>query len=110
MQLDIGEKDLSTGVLALVVGLTEIIKEALQLQAIRRMEEGDLTEAEIERLGEALLNLDSTIKQLKADMGIGESVKAIRDSLDNLVDNAVTNLLQPACGRNLIGGTNHGSQ
>ena len=49
--VDIDEKSLKHGVLGLVIALVEIIKDALQLQAVRRMEGGSLTEEEMERLG-----------------------------------------------------------
>lgn len=82
MILDIDETDLKKGILGLVVALVEIVKEALRLQALKRMEGGSLTEEEVERLGEALMNLDTAIDQMKAEMGIAESVKSIRDGLD----------------------------
>lgn len=102
MLLDIADKDLSNGVLGLVVALVEIIKEALQLQAVKRMERGNLTGEEIEKLGNALLNLDATIERIKLEMGIAESVKAVRDSLDTLVDKALNDILNPAPVDNAI--------
>ena len=95
MLLDINEKDLKTGVLGLVVALVEIIKEALRLQAVRRMEGGSLTEEEVERLGEALLELDSAIEKIKVEIGITESVRAVRDGLDRVVDDVIESLLNP---------------
>ncbi|MCP8317446.1 MAG: gas vesicle protein K, partial [archaeon] len=50
MVLDIDEKNLKHGVLGLVVALVEIIRDALKLQAFKRMESGDLTEEECTRL------------------------------------------------------------
>jgi len=93
--VDIDEKDLKNGVLGLVVALVEIIKEALRLQAVRRMEGGSLTEPEIERLGEALMDLDAAIEKIKMEMGIAESVKAVRDGLDSVVDDVLDTMLNP---------------
>ena len=95
MILDIDRNDLRRGVLGLVVALVELIKEALRLQAVKRMEAGSLTEAELERLGEALMELESAVGKIKADMGIEESVKSIRDDLDRMVEEAVDQILQP---------------
>jgi hypothetical protein len=95
MILDIAEEDLKSGVLGLVVALVEIIKEALRLQALKRMEGGSLTEAEVERLGEALMDLDAAIEKIKLEMGITESVKAVRDGLDRAVDDAIDGILNP---------------
>ena len=61
MVVDIDEKSLKHGVLGLVIALVEIIRDALKLQAMKRMESGSLTDKEVERLGEALMELDSAI-------------------------------------------------
>lgn len=49
MALNVNEENLEHGVLTLV----EVIQEALESQAVRRMEGGDITEDEQNRLGEA---------------------------------------------------------
>ena len=95
MILDIDEKDLKNGVLGLVVALVEIIKETLRLEAMRRMEGGSLEEEEVERLGEALMDLDDAIEKIKLDMGIAEAVKSVRDGLDNAVDDIIDSILNP---------------
>jgi len=95
MILDLDEKDLKSGILGLVVALTEIIKEALRLQAMKRMEAGSLTEDEVERLGEALMDLEGAIEKIKLEMGISESVKAVRDGLDRVVEEAIDRMLNP---------------
>ena len=86
MPIDIDEKNLKHGVLGLVIALVEIIKEALRLQAMKRMEGGSLTEEEIDRLGRALMDLDTAIDEIKEQQGVTESVKSVRDGLDNIVD------------------------
>lgn len=95
MVIDIDEKNLKHGVLGLVIALVEIIKDALQLQAVKRMEGGSLTQEEMERLGEALMDLDTAIDEIKQEQGISESVKAVRDGLDNVVDEVVDQFLNP---------------
>lgn len=95
MVLDIDEKSLKHGLLGLVVALVEIIKDALKLQAMRRMEGGSLTEEETERLGEALMELDIAIDEMKKEQGISESVKSVRDGLDDLVDDVLDRMVNP---------------
>ena len=92
MAVNIDEKDLKNGVLGLVVALVEIIKEALRLQALKRMEGGSLTEEEVNRLGEAILDLDAAIEKIKVEMGITESVRAVRDGLDRAVDGVIDSM------------------
>jgi len=93
--VDIDEKSLKHGVLGLVIALVEIIRDALKLQAMKRMEGGSLTEEEVERLGQALMDLDIAIEEIKEEQGIAESVKAVRDGLDEIVDDVLERMINP---------------
>lgn len=93
MQVD--ETSLKNGLLTLVVTLVEVIEEALESQAIRRLEGGGLSEAEQERLGQALLDLDEAIEQIKDDHGLTASVADLRRGLDDVVGDLVDRLANP---------------
>jgi len=93
--LDIDEGNLKQGVLGLVIALVEIIQEALKRQAFTRMEAGRLSEAEMTRLGEALMDLDSALDQIKTEHGVAESVKSVRDGLDDILDEVVDKMINP---------------
>lgn len=93
MIVDIDAKDLKKGVLGLVVALVEIIKETLQLQALKRMEGGSLTEEEMERLGAALMELDAAIEKIKLEIGVAEAVQSIRNGLDKAVGDVIDAVL-----------------
>jgi len=95
MVVDIDEKNLKHGVLGLVIALVEIIRDALNLQAIKRMEGGSLTEEEIERLGQALMELGAAIEEIKQEQGIVESVRSVRDGLDEVVDDVLDRMINP---------------
>lgn len=95
MPIDIDEKNLKHGVLGLVIALVEIIKDALRVQALKRMEGGSLTEEELERLGGALMDLDIAIEEIKKEQGITESVRSVRDGLDNIVDDVLDKIINP---------------
>ena len=95
MPLDIDEDNLKHGVLGLVIALVEIIRDALRIQAFRRMDGGSLTDEECERLGEALLDLDVAIEEIKEEQGITESVQAVKDGLDDIVDEVVDRTVNP---------------
>lgn len=62
--LKVDEGNLKQGVLALAIALVEVIEKALEGQAIRRMDSGDLTEAELNRLGGGLMDLEEAIAQI----------------------------------------------
>ncbi len=95
MAIDIDADNLKQGVLGLVIALVEIIRDALKIQAFKRVESGILTEEECERLGEALMDLDIAIEEIKEEQGITESVQAIRDGLDEIVDDVVDRMVNP---------------
>ncbi len=94
MPIKIEEDKLKEGLLGLVVALVEIIAEVLKLQAIRRMEEG-LSPESIERLGQNIYDIFEVIEQIKRDQGLAESVNAIRENLDTVIDDFVNTLVNP---------------
>lgn len=58
------------GLARLVLTVIELLREVLEHQAIRRMDGGTLSEAEIERLGLALLKLNHRMDELKTIFGL----------------------------------------
>lgn len=95
MPIDINEDNLKQGVLGLVLALVEIIRDALKLQAVKRMEGGSLTNEEVERLGKALMDLDTALEEIKREQGIIEAVQSVRDGLDSVVDEVIDGIINP---------------
>jgi len=93
--IDIDADNLKHGVLGLVIALVEVIRDALKIQAFKRMEGGSLKEDEVERLGEALMDLDTAIEQIKEEQGITQTVQSVRDGLDNIVDDVLDKMINP---------------
>ena len=93
--IDIDEGNLKQGLLGLVIALVEIIEDALSTQAYRRVECGRLSEAEMERLGEALSDLHVALAQIKEEHGVTDAVKQVRDGLDDLVGDVVDRMVNP---------------
>jgi len=58
------------GLARLVLTVIELLREVLEHQAVRRMDGGTLTDAEIERLGLALLKLNTRMDELKRIFGL----------------------------------------
>jgi hypothetical protein len=96
MPIRIDEKNLKKGVLGLVVALVEIITELLEKQAILRIENESLNDEEIERLGEALADLNEALETIKADNNIEDTVESVRCGLDEVVDDVVDKLMNPS--------------
>jgi len=92
LELDDDGEGVQKGLLTLVLSLVDIIDEALEKEAVRRMESGELTDEEIERLGAQLKQLSAEIERLKQQEGVDESVDEFRGQLDTLVADAITDL------------------
>ena len=58
------------GLAKLVLSIIELIRRLLEKQALRRMDGGNLTESEIERLGSALMKLEEKMAELKQTFGL----------------------------------------
>ena len=58
------------GLARLVLTVIELLREVLEHQAVRRMDGGTLTDAEIDRLGLALLQLNTRMDELKRIFGL----------------------------------------
>jgi hypothetical protein len=95
MAIQIDETNLKHGVLGLVLAVVEVIRDALKIQALKRMESGGLSEEECERLGKALMDLDIALEEIKEEQGVTESVRAVRDGLDEIVDDVIDRLINP---------------
>ena len=58
------------GLAKLVLSIVELVRRLLERQALRRMDAGNLSEEEIERLGNALMKLEDKMAELKASFGL----------------------------------------
>ncbi len=56
------ERDL----LKLVLTIVELIRQLMEKQALRRVDQGDLTDEQIEGLGNGLMHLEQAMEDLKA--------------------------------------------
>jgi gas vesicle protein GvpK len=60
------------GLAKLVLSIIELIRRLLEKQALRRMDGGNLSEEEIERLGNALMKLEEKMAELKTVFGLSD--------------------------------------
>ena len=58
------------GLAQLVLTLIELLRQLMERQALRRIEQGSLTEEEIERLGTTFMRLEERMNELKEQFGL----------------------------------------
>jgi uncharacterized protein YjiS (DUF1127 family) len=58
------------GLAQLVLTLIELLRQLMERQALRRMDEGDLTDEQVERLGLTFMRLAQRMDELKATFGL----------------------------------------
>jgi hypothetical protein len=63
-------EDVQKSVVRLVLALIEFLRKLLEKQAIRRMENGTLTDEQTEAIGTALMKLEETVHDLAARFGL----------------------------------------
>ena len=62
--------DVHRSLAQLVLTLVDFLRQLLERQAIRRMEEGTLTQEQTEDVGRALMKLEETLRDIAAKFGI----------------------------------------
>ena len=60
------------GLAQLVLTLVELLRQLMERQALRRMEQGSLTDEQIERLGTTFMELDKRMRELLEEFGLEE--------------------------------------
>lgn len=58
------------GLARLVLAIVDLVRRLLEKQAVRRIEDGSLTEEQVERLGETFMKLENRMFELKAAFGL----------------------------------------
>jgi hypothetical protein len=67
---NVDPEDVQKSVVRLVLALVEFLRKLLERQAIRRMESGTLTSEETEKIGQALMKLEETVRQIATQFGL----------------------------------------
>ena len=63
-------EDVQKSVAQLVLTIVEFLRQLMERQAIRRMEQKTLTKKEVEAVGQALMTLEETVREIGARFGL----------------------------------------
>ena len=69
-RLDTDPESLQRDLMKLVLTIIELVRQLMERQAIRRMEQKTLTPKEVEAVGVALMRLEETVKDIGARFGL----------------------------------------
>jgi len=68
--LDIDREGAERSLACLVLTLVELVRQLMERQAIRRAEEGDLSDEQIEEMGNTLMALEAQMVRLREHFGL----------------------------------------
>ena len=63
-------ENLERGLAQLILTIVELLRQLMERQALRRMEQGTLSDEQIERLGETFMKLERRMDELKEHFGL----------------------------------------
>lgn len=69
-RMDVEPDTVARDLVALVLTVVELLRQLMERQAIRRVEEEDLTEDQIERIGTTLMQLEERMAELRERFGL----------------------------------------
>ena len=69
-RLEVDRESVERGLAGLVLTVVELLRQLMERQAVRRVDVGDLTEAQIERIGATLMALEEQMQRLREHFGL----------------------------------------
>lgn len=69
-RIDSDPETVERGLVTLVLTLVELLRQLMERQALRRVEQGDLTDDQIERIGTTLMLLEKRMSELREHFGL----------------------------------------
>lgn len=69
-RIDVDRDQMGRDLVALVLTVVELLRQLMERQAIRRVEQGDLTDDQVDRIGTTLMLLDDRMNELCEQHGL----------------------------------------
>jgi hypothetical protein len=70
LRIDADPESVEKGLVTLVLTLVELLRQLMERQALRRVEQGSLTDDQIERVGSTLMALEARMAELRGHFGL----------------------------------------
>jgi len=70
LRLDADRESAEKGLAALVLTIVELLRQLMERQALRRVDDGSLTSDQIERIGSTLMALEDRMTELREHFGL----------------------------------------
>jgi gas vesicle protein GvpK len=70
LRLDDDPERAEKGLAALVLTIVELLRQLMERQALRRVEDGSLSDDQIERIGSTLMALEARMAELREHFGL----------------------------------------
>ena len=95
MTIEVDEEELEQGLLGLIMAVVEILKEVIDKQALKLVEEGVLDDESAEQLGQSLMDLEETIQQIEEEQNLDDTASETKKQLDRTVDDVLNTAINP---------------
>jgi hypothetical protein len=69
-RLETDAESVQRDLLRLVLTVVELVRQLMEKQALRRVDDGDLSDEQIEALGTGLMNLEAAMRELRERFGL----------------------------------------
>jgi hypothetical protein len=70
LRIDADPESVEKGLVTLVLTLVELLRQLMERQALRRMDQGSLTDDQVEKVGSTLMALEARMAELRDHFGL----------------------------------------
>jgi Gas vesicle protein K len=70
LRIDADPESVEKGLVSLVLTLVELLRQLMERQALRRVDQGTLTDEQIEKIGSTLMALEARMAELREHFGL----------------------------------------
>jgi hypothetical protein len=69
-RIDADPEKVERGLVSLVLTIVELLRQLMERQALRRVDQGSLTDDQVERIGRTLMALENRMTELREHFGL----------------------------------------